>query len=156
VSEQPPEAAKARGRVLALDLGDVRIGVAISDGDRRMAVPVGTVRTGAPQDLKSVAALVREHAATLVVVGHPLSMSGHAGPRARAAEEFAGALRTFLEVPVVMHDERLSTVQADRALRAAGASGRERRRVIDRQAATVILQSYLDATGGRAGGGAGG
>jgi putative Holliday junction resolvase len=119
--------------------------VAISDDRRRMAVPLGTVRTGAPQDLKSIAALVRDNDVTLVVVGHPLSMSGRAGPRAGAAEQFAGALRAFLEVPVVLHDERLSTVQAERALRDAGASGRDRRRVVDRQAATVILQSYLEA-----------
>jgi len=80
------------------------------------------------------------------VVGHPLSMSGQAGPRARHAEEFAGALRSFLGVPVSLHDERLSTVEAERALRQAGMGGRERRRVVDRQAATVILQSYLDAS----------
>jgi len=135
--------------VLGLDLGDVRIGVAISDDRQRMAVPLGTVRTGAPQDLKSIAALVRDNDVALVVVGHPLSMSGHCGPRARAAEAFAGALRSFLDVPVVLHDERLSTVEAERALREAGLSGRERRRVVDRQAAVVILQSYLDASPGR-------
>ncbi len=129
---------------MALDLGDARIGVAISDDRRRMAVPLGTIRTGAPQDLKAIAAMVRDNDVTLVVVGHPLSMSGHAGPRARSAEEFAGALRSFLDVPVVLHDERLSTVEAERALRAAGAGGRDRRRIVDRQAATVILQSYLD------------
>ena len=134
--------------MLGLDLGDVRIGVAISDDRRRMAVPVGTVRTGAPQDLKSIAALVRDNDVSLVVVGHPLSMSGHPGPRARLAEEFAGALRSFLDVPVALHDERLSTVEAERGLREAGLSGRDRRRVVDRQAATVILQSYLDASAG--------
>src|SRR5437762_290605 len=66
------------GRVLGLDLGDVRIGVAISDPERRLAVPLGTVLAGAPQDLKAIAALVREHEITAVVVGHPLTMSGRA------------------------------------------------------------------------------
>jgi len=134
-----------RGRVLGLDLGDARIGVAISDDERRLAVPLGTIRTGAPADVKAIAALVGEHDVTLVVVGHPLLLSGEAGERAHHAERFAEALRGLLGVPVLLHDERLSTVEADRALRATGASGRERRRSVDRSAATVILQSWLDS-----------
>ena len=133
------------GRVLGLDLGDARIGVAISDGGRRMAVPLGTVRTGAPQDVKAVADLVAENDVTLVVVGHSLQLSGEAGERAHLAERFAEALRSLLRVEVRLQDERLSTVEADRALREAGASGRERRRTVDRSAATVILQAWLDA-----------
>lgn len=133
------------GRVLALDLGDVRIGVAISDPERRLAVPLGTIRTGAPEDLKAVSMLVRENDVSLVVVGHPLLLSGEPGARAHHAEEFAHALRQLLDVAVVLHDERLSTVEADRALKEAGARGRERRHAVDRSAATVILQSYLDA-----------
>ena len=132
------------GRILGLDLGDVRIGVAISDPERHLAVPMGTVHTGAPADLKAIAKLVREHEVTLVVVGHPLKMSGAPGARVRHAEEFVAALRQALPVPVVLHDERLSTVEADRALRDAGAGGRDRRRAVDRSAAAVILQSYLD------------
>jgi putative pre-16S rRNA nuclease len=133
-----------RGRVLGLDLGDARIGVAISDPERRVAVPVGTVPTGAPQDLKAVQKLVTENDVVVVVVGHPISMSGASGPRARQAEEFAGALRSFLAIPVELHDERLSTVEADRALREAGAEGRKRRRAVDRSAAAIILQAWLD------------
>jgi putative Holliday junction resolvase len=135
----------APGRVLGLDLGDARIGVAISDERRRLAVPLGTVRTGAPGDVKAIAGLVREHDVTAVVVGHPLLMSGQAGERAHHAERFAAALASFLEIPVVLHDERLSSVEADRALREAGIGGRARRRAVDRSAATVILQSWLDA-----------
>ncbi len=131
--------------MLALDLGDVRIGVAISDDERRVAVPLGTVRAGAPQDLRTIAELVREHDAALVVVGHPLSLAGERGEAARRAEAFAEALRSVLPVPVVLHDERLSTVEAERALGEAGLRGRRRRRAVDRSAATVILQSYLDA-----------
>jgi putative pre-16S rRNA nuclease len=133
------------GRVLGLDLGDARIGVAISDDERRLAVPLGTVRTGAPADLKAIAALVDEHTVTAVVLGHPLLLSGERGDRARHAERFADALRSVVAVPVVLQDERLSTSEADRALREAGASGRDRRRVVDRSAATVILQAWLDA-----------
>ena len=135
------------GRVLGLDLGDARIGVAISDDRRRIAVPLGTVRTGAPADLKAIADLVHGHGVTLVVIGHPLHLSGEAGERAHHAERFAQALDAFLDVPVLLQDERLSSIEADRALREAGASGRERRRTVDRSAATVILQAWLDAAG---------
>jgi putative Holliday junction resolvase len=136
------------GRVLGLDLGDARIGVAISDDGRRMAVPLGTVRTGAPSDVKAIADLVTEHGVTLIVIGHPLLLSGEAGERAHLAERFAEALRSLLPIDVVLQDERLSTAEADRALREAGASGRERRRAVDRSAATVILQAWLDARSG--------
>jgi putative holliday junction resolvase len=133
------------GRVLALDLGDVRIGVAISDAERRLAVPLGVVRTGAPADLKAIRSIVADNEVSLVVVGDPLLLSGERGDRSRKAAEFATALRAVLEVPVELQDERLSTVEAERALRSAGASGREARRSVDQSAATVILQSWLDA-----------
>lgn len=146
MSGSPPENERVGepGRVLGLDLGDARIGVAISDDARRMAVPLGTVRTGAPADLRAIADLIREHGVTLVVVGHPLQLSGESGERAHHAERFAAAIREALDVPVQLQDERLSTVEADRALRETGASGRDRRRTIDRSAATVILQAWLD------------
>ena len=136
------------GRVLGLDLGDARIGVAISDDERRLAVPLGTVRTGAPADLKAIAVLVDEHGVSAVIVGHPLRLSGAPGVRAHHAERFADALRSILSVPVLLQDERLSTSEAERALRETGASGRDRRRVVDRSAATVILQAWLDAERG--------
>lgn len=137
------------GPVLAVDLGDARIGIAVSDPDRRMAVPVGTVRTGAPDDLKAIAAIVRDRGVKLVVVGHPLLLNGDIGDRARHAEAFAGAIASFVGVPVVLHDERLSTTQAERELRDAGVRGIERRRAVDASAAVVILESFLAA--GRSG-----
>lgn len=142
-----PEAGapQAGGCVLGLDLGDARIGVAVSDPDRRLAVPVGTVHVGQPPgEMRAIAALVREHEATLVVMGLPLSMSGERGTQAQLALNFADALGGFLDVPVVFQDERLSTVEAERGLRDAGITGRDRRRVVDRSAAAVILQSWLD------------
>jgi putative Holliday junction resolvase len=145
-------AAPGRGRrpgpALGLDLGEARIGVAISDDARRVAVPLGTIRAGAPEDLRAVAELVAERKVTLVVVGHPVSMSGAAGEAARRAERFAEALRAVLAVPVVLQDERLSTAEADRALRRAGARARDRRRAQDASAAAVILQAHLDAARG--------
>ena len=118
--------------------------MAISDPDRRLAVPVGTVHVGQPPgELFAVAALVRERGATLIVLGLPLSLRGERGERAVHAEAFAEALRNVADVPVELHDERLSTVEAERALGAAG-RGRERRRAVDASAAAVILQSWLD------------
>jgi putative Holliday junction resolvase len=145
---EPRTPRRERGRVLALDLGAVRIGIAVSDPDRSVALPAGTLRVaGAPQDLRSVAGLVREHAVTEVVVGHPLAMSGSRGEAARRAEEFAEGLRAVVGVPVHLQDERLTTVQAERDLRSAGAGSRQRRRAVDEAAATLILRAYLERTG---------
>jgi putative Holliday junction resolvase len=136
---------QALGPVLGLDLGDARIGVAVSDPERRLAVPVGTVYVGQPPgELSAVAALARERGATLVVIGLPLSLRGERGERAAHAGSFAEALRGVVDVPVELHDERLSTVEAERALAAAGTRGRERRHVVDASAAAVILQAWLD------------
>jgi putative Holliday junction resolvase len=133
------------GPVLGLDLGDARIGVAISDPARRLAVPIGTVHVGQPPgELTAVAALVRERGATLIVIGLPLSMTGERGGRASHAESFADALRSVVEVPIELHDERLSTVEAERALGAGGMRGPARRRAVDASAAAVILQAWLD------------
>jgi len=133
------------GVVLGLDLGDARIGVAMSDPERRVAVPIGTVHVGQPPgELKAIAALVAEHDATLVVLGHPVSMQGGSGPRALLAESFADALRAVLTVPVELQDERLSTVEAGRNLAEGGRRGREARSLVDASAAAVILQSWLD------------
>jgi putative pre-16S rRNA nuclease len=129
---------------VALDLGEVRIGVALSDPDRTVALPAGTIKvSGGVEDLKAVARLVEETGVTDVVVGHPLSLSGERGPAARRAEEFADGLRLLLRVPVHVQDERLSTVQAERGLRDAGAGPRDRRRAVDAAAAGVILESFL-------------
>jgi putative Holliday junction resolvase len=130
--------------VLALDVGEVRIGVAVSDPGRTVSLPAGTIRVaGGSQDLKAVAALVREHGATEIVVGHPLSLSGRRGPAAKRAEDFADGLRIVLDVPVHLQDERLSTVEAERDLRAAGA-GRRARAAVDQASASLILRAFLD------------
>lgn len=135
------------GRVLGLDLGDVRIGVAISDPDRRLAVPLGTVQVGRPPgEMRAIADLVREHEVTLVVIGDPVSLDGVRRERATHAANFAEAMRGLLDVPVALHDERLSTVEAERSLRDAGVNRKRRRSVVDAAAAQVILQSWLDAT----------
>ena len=139
----------APGRVAALDLGSKRIGVAYSDTGRTLASPWGTIeRSGDPaRDRGAVLDVVRETEASTVVVGLPLSLSGAAGPAARAALAEAEALRQVLEplgVSVETADERLTTVEAERSLRAAGRTGRAARRVVDSAAAMVLLQAWLD------------
>jgi putative Holliday junction resolvase len=137
-----------RGRVLGLDLGDARIGVAVSDDDRRLAVAIGTVHVGQPPgELRAIGDLVLEHDVTLVVIGLPLSMDGTRGARAGHAAAFGDALGAVLSVPIEYQDERLSTVEADRRLREAGVDGRRRRGSIDAAAAQVLLQAWLDARG---------
>ena len=136
-------------RVVALDFGERRVGVAVSDSRGTMAVPHSTlVRTGDPvADRAAVAALVDELGAERVVVGLPLSMDGRRGRAARAAVAEAAALAATLagrDVAVETFDERLTTVTAERQLMSAGRRGRARRRVVDQTAATVILQAWLD------------
>jgi putative holliday junction resolvase len=139
------------GRRLGVDVGSVRIGVAVSDAQGLMAVPVQTVARGRG-DLAQLVALAAEHAAVEVVVGLPVTMGGAHGPAADAVADFAAALGGALAasqrtgpVPVRLVDERLTTASAHRALAGAGMGGRRRRSVVDQSAAVMILQTALDA-----------
>ena len=133
-------------RILALDVGEKRIGVAISD-------PLGLTarglvvlqRSSKEKDFAAIAALVQEHQAERVIVGYPLSLDGSAGPQAQRIAHYAEALAQALEVPVELWDERLSTVDAERVLRETGVSRRRRKQRVDAVAAAAILQSYLEA-----------
>ena len=131
-------------RVVALDLGEKRIGVAVAAGG--LALPHATVdRSGDYRaDRAVVARLVEELGAERVVIGLPLSLDGGAGPAARRAEEEAGELQAVIPVPVELFDERLTTVTASRSLANAGVRGKARRRVVDQVAAAVLLQAWLD------------
>lgn len=133
-------------RVLALDIGHRRIGVAISDPTETLARSLLVLdHTDEAKALERVLALVQEQAAGRVVVGYPLSLTGDVGPQAERVGRFAEALAQVLEIPVDLWDERYSTVNAERILREQGISGRRRRRRVDATAAAVILQDYLDA-----------
>lgn len=138
-------------RILALDLGTKRVGVAVSDTTAAMASPLTTLgRSGdRAADHRAVARLVAEEQAVLVVVGLPLNMDGSSGPAARAATEEAAALALVVGVPVELADERLTTVSAERVLMGQGKRAPARRRVVDRTAAAVLLQGWLDGPGGR-------
>jgi putative Holliday junction resolvase len=144
------------GRVVALDLGARRIGVAYSDSRRTLASPWGMAeRSGdLARDQAAVVAVIEEIEARTVVVGLPLSLSGQSGPAAQAALREVAALRQALEplgITVVTADERFTTVEAQRSLTAAGRKGRASRSVIDSAAAMVLLQAWLDGQSGRAG-----
>lgn len=129
---------------IGVDAGSVRIGVARSDPAATIAVPVETVRRG-HGDLDRLAELTSEYDTVEVVVGMPTSLSGDEGPAAAAAREFAVELaRRVCPLPVRLVDERFSTATAERSLQRRGVRGPAKRRVVDQEAAVVILQAALD------------
>jgi putative Holliday junction resolvase len=133
-------------RALGIDLGTKRIGVALSDSAGTMATPYEVVpRSGdRPRDHRRIAALAEEAGAELVVVGLPLSLDGSDGPAATAARHEAAELAAATGLPVELWDERLTTVTADRDLIALDMKAPARRKVIDKVAASVMLQAWLD------------
>ena len=139
-------------RAIGLDLGSKRIGVAVSDSGGVLATPIDTVeRNDVRADHERIAGLVEEWEAEIVVVGLPYSLDGGTGPAAQKALAEIAQLGDTLTVPVVPYDERLTTVTAERNLMQQGMTGVARRAVVDQVAASVILQSWLDAgcPGGR-------
>jgi len=133
-------------RAIGVDLGARRIGIAVSDPGGVLATPV-TVLLRTPDRARlhrQIADLVAEYEAAAVVVGLPLSLDGSNGPAATSARQEAAELAMLLDVPVHLHDERLTTVTAHRLLAASGIDERARRKVIDSAAAAVLLQTWLD------------
>ena len=125
-------------RLLALDFGDARCGAAVCDPTGTVVTPLGAVeRPGTRKGLGRIAGIVREHDVGRVVVGLPLSLSGHEGPQAAHTREWAGRLAERLDIPVDLYDERLTTRQAERAGGSADA---------DSRAAAHLLEAYLAAT----------
>jgi putative Holliday junction resolvase len=137
----------ATGRVLGVDLGTVRIGVAISDSHQRVSSALGLIaRSGdVDADRRALARMVAEEEAVGVVVGLPLSLDGSVGPAARAALDEIDAWAALLgAVPIATVDERLTTVTANQAMRAGGRRGPKARQRVDSVAASLLLQSWLD------------
>ena len=134
-------------RALGVDLGSVRIGVAISDPGRVIASPHDVIRRGKDHaaDHVAIARAVEEADADVVVVGLPRSMSGRDSDATRLIRAEVGELRAALAVPIVLWDERMSTVTAQRALIEGGVRRKARKDSVDKVAAAVILQSWLDA-----------
>jgi putative Holliday junction resolvase len=133
-------------RVLALDVGDKRIGVAISDPSQMLARSLRVIqRASRQEDLAAVARLVEEYEVEKVMVGYPRSLDGTVGEQAEKVERYAAGLAEALTVPVLLWDERFSTVTAETLMREAGLRGKKKRERIDAVAAAVILQDYLDS-----------
>jgi len=132
------------GRILGIDHGDVRIGIAMSDETAFLASPLTTIRAGKGA-VDEIVALLNEYDVETVVIGLPLNMNGSAGPATEKVRKFAAKLAAKTDVPIVENDERLTTVTAHHNLREAGLDGRQRKGVVDMAAAQVILQDWLDA-----------
>ena len=134
------------GRVMALDVGKVRIGVALSDPLGYTAQPLLTLwRKGRGEDLRSLMRLIRKHEVVQIVVGNPLHMSGDLSPWAAKVHEFAEELRVRSGLPIQLWDERLSSVAAHEILDEAGHQQQDRKYIIDQVAAVVILRGWMEA-----------
>ncbi len=139
-------AGPASGRILALDLGEKRIGVAVSDPTQRVARSLVVVRRRSRrEDFQRFGALVAQQAAVLVVMGLPIPLSGGESRATRWVRDYGAALAASLDVPLVFWDESLTTQAAERLLVSRGVSARRRRGQVDAIAAAFILQSFLDA-----------
>jgi putative Holliday junction resolvase len=140
-------------RALGIDLGDVRIGLAVSDPLGCIAQPLESLqRVGPRKDLHRVAQRVRDLEVTLVVIGLPLLLSGEEGEQAGKVREFTAGLERHLRgVPIEYWDERLTTAEAERTMISGGVSRRRRKSAVDSVAAALILQGYLDARSGSVG-----
>jgi putative Holliday junction resolvase len=137
-------------RVLALDLGRRRIGLAVSDPGGELALPAGTlVRRDPRHDLEALRRLIAARDIERIVVGLPLHMDGRAGPEARAAQRFAEGLARDTGLPVETFDERWTTREAERALREGGRRGARSRATLDAVAATLLLRAWLGARSSR-------
>ena len=134
-------------RIVGLDIGTKRIGIAVSDESELLAQPLVVYRCEGVRrrDLAGIAAKVREVGAGRVVIGLPLNLNGSSGPAAQRARRFADELAALLAIPIETWDERLSTAAVERTLIAADVRREKRRQVIDKLAAAYILQGYLDA-----------
>ncbi|MBI1955150.1 MAG: Holliday junction resolvase RuvX [Acidobacteria bacterium] len=144
------DASQARhsgeGRVLAIDLGTRRMGLAVSDPLRLIAQGLPTYhRQNKRQDLGRLSSLVREYEVSLIVVGNPVNMNGTEGTQSAKAREFADELEQRLDVAVQMWDERLTSVEANRVLDESGVDRNKRAEVVDRVAAVLLLENFLDS-----------
>lgn len=140
----------ARGRVLAVDPGTRRVGLAMSDESRTVATPLETVPGGPPQELaERITAVADRHGVVEFVVGLPRRLDGGWGPDAEAARTLADVLRAVSSRPVSLYDERLTSAQAERELIGQGVRRGRRKQVVDQVAAVLILQSFLERRRGR-------
>ena len=139
-------------RILGVDYGDARTGLALSDISGLLASGIGTIKsTGFLTTAEEVARIAKEKDVGLIVLGHPINMNGTLGPRSEKARAFGEHLKELCGVEVVMYDERLSTANAHTMLNITNTRGQKRKNIIDEMSACLILQSYLDKIRGNGG-----
>ena len=136
-------------RIIGLDVGQKRIGIALSDPMGWTAQGHSVLQRNLRDDMAPIKALCSEQEVELIVVGWPLNMNGTEGPKALEIKQYARELGDYTGLPTELWDERLTTVTAEKVLIQADVSRRKRKQVIDKMAATFILQSYLDSHAGR-------
>jgi putative Holliday junction resolvase len=133
-------------RVMGIDYGDVRIGIAVSDLMGWTAQGVETItRKDEERDLARIGELIAHYEVDRIVLGFPKNMNGTIGPRGELSQQFAETLKERFGLPVILWDERLSTMAAERMLVSADVSRKKRKQVVDKMAAAIILQNYLDS-----------
>lgn len=131
-------------KIMAVDYGDTRTGLAVCDRTEFLASPVGVIEErNFYFTIQKVAHAVQEYGVQMVVVGYPVNMNGTVGPRAEKCAQFAELLKTKVDVPVELWDERATTLEAQNYLSETGTYGKKRKEVIDEVAATIILESYM-------------
>ena len=131
-------------KIMAVDLGDARTGLAMCDRTEFLASPIGVIEDYSfGNTMKKVAAAAEEYGAQMIVVGYPKNMDGSEGPRAQKSHKLADTLRAIVPIPVELWDERQTTVSAANILSENGTYGKKRKDVLDAVAATVILESYM-------------
>ncbi len=133
-------------RAVGIDLGETRIGVAVSDSAGQLATPYEVLtRSGSrEQDHRHIAAIVAEVEAEILIIGLPLSLDGSLGKAAQGASDEADLIGSLLSIPVEMHDERFTTVEAERILKDQNLDAPARRKIVDKVAAAILLQAWLD------------
>ncbi|MBE6638043.1 MAG: Holliday junction resolvase RuvX [Ruminococcaceae bacterium] len=135
-----------KDRILAVDLGDVRTGIAVSDPLGMLANGVCTVRmTDKEKIAEMVMEYVKQYGATKIILGYPVNMNGSIGPRAENAAQFKELLARYTDIPVILYDERCTTMIAHTILSETNTRGKKRKNVVDTLSAEIILQNYLDA-----------
>ncbi|MBQ8839997.1 MAG: Holliday junction resolvase RuvX [Clostridia bacterium] len=133
-------------RILGVDFGDARTGLALSDPTGFLASGIGCIKsTSFLKTADEVVRIAKEKGATLIVLGHPINMNGTLGPRSEKAQAFKKHLEELCQIPVVLFDERLSTANAHTMLNITNTKGQKRKNIIDEMSACLILQSYLDS-----------
>ena len=136
----------AQKRILGVDLGDARTGLAVSDALGFLAGGIGYIKSGhMPKVAEEILLAVEEHDVGLIVIGNPINMNGTYGPRAEKIQSFVELLQTMTDIPIIKFDERLSTAAAHRILNETNIKSGKRKTVIDTLSAQIILQNYLDA-----------